>query len=165
MTTCGAVHRSTRLRDTSNASTFTPWRHALTRIASCPVCTRPHPGPTVLTSYWSWGSAREHRAQLLADSWKARAAMVVGELSVTHPDVSHKVRRVDLMRYGHAMSIPVPGIRRSDALHALAATTGPIQFAHADLSGYSIFEEAHAHGLRAARAIVVRDRRHGKDST
>jgi hypothetical protein len=50
------------------------------------------------------------------------------------------------------MSIPVPGVRRSAALQALAESRGRIAFAHSDLSGYSVFEEALFHGVRAARS-------------
>ena len=57
---------------------------------------------------------------------------------------------VDLMRYGHAMSIPVPGVRGNAALRALRETTGRVRFAHSDLSGYSVFEEAMFHGTAAA---------------
>ena len=64
-------------------------------------------------------------------------------------------RRVDLMRYGHAMSIPGPGVRSSAALNALAAPQRRVHFAHADLSAYSVFEEAFFHGMRAGRAAAV----------
>jgi len=64
------------------------------------------------------------------------------------------VRRVDLMRYGHAMSIPRPGVRSSAALKALAAPQRRVHFAHADLSAYSVFEEAFFHGMRAGRAAA-----------
>lgn len=125
--------------------------------------TRPHAGPTVLTSYSSWGADPSHRASLLNDPWATRAAQVVQELSLMHPDLPPKVKQVDLMRYGHAMSIPVPGTRGSAALRALARPHGRIHFAHADLSGYSIFEEAMHHGVRAAREIALthRDGREG----
>ena len=116
--------------------------------------TRPHPGPTVLTSYGSWGADPAHRAALLRDGWAERATQVVQELSLMHPDLPPKVRQVDLMRYGHAMSIPAPGVRGSPALRALARPHGRIHFAHADLSGYSIFEEAMHHGVRAAADIA-----------
>lgn len=112
--------------------------------------TRPHPGPTVLSSYWSWGAQPAHRDALLNQPWAAWAERVVQELSIAHPDLRDKVARVDLMRYGHAMSIPVPGARRSDALRSLAAQRGRVVFAHSDLSAYSIFEEAAYHGVRAA---------------
>src|SRR5438874_567025 len=72
-----------------------------------------------------------------------------------HPDLRDKLRRVDLMRYGHAMSIPVPGVRSSAALRALAAPQGRIAFAHSDLSAYSVFEEAFFHGVSAARTLAA----------
>ena len=69
------------------------------------------------------------------------------------------MQRVDLMRYGHAMSVPVPGVRSSVALRALAlpGPTGQrrLHFAHADLSGYSVFEEALYHGTRAGAAAAA----------
>jgi predicted NAD/FAD-dependent oxidoreductase len=121
--------------------------------------TRPYPGPTVLTHYWALGgnSAAElagGRKRLLEQDWPAWAQAVIADLSRAHPDLPAKVRRADLMRYGHAMSIPVPGVRGSAALAALAGADGRVQFAHADLSGYSVFEEAfsrgHAAGSRKA---------------
>ena len=72
-----------------------------------------------------------------------------------HPDLPAKLRRIDLMRYGHAMSIPIPGVRSSPALQALAAPQKRLQFAHADLSSYSVFEEAFFHGTRAGRAAAA----------
>jgi hypothetical protein len=67
------------------------------------------------------------------------------------------LQRVDLMRYGHAMSVPVPGVRSSAALRALAAPQRRVHFAHADLSGYSVFEEAMYQGARAAAQVMRRD--------
>ena len=52
------------------------------------------------------------------------------------------------------MAIPVPGLMHS--LHASRATTpqaGPLLFAHADWSGYSVFEEAFTRGHLAAQLI------------
>jgi predicted NAD/FAD-dependent oxidoreductase len=117
--------------------------------------TRPYPGPTVLTAYWSWGSDPAHRAALLARSWQQWSQHVVSTLAAAHDDLPRKVTRIDLMRYGHAMIIPVPGVRTSAALRALAAASGRIAYAHADLSGYSIFEEAYVHGVRAAKGVLA----------
>jgi hypothetical protein len=71
-----------------------------------------------------------------------------------HPDLRGKLRQIDLMRYGHAMSIPVPGARSSSALSALAEPQRRVHFAHTDLSAYSVFEEAMYHGVRAARQAM-----------
>jgi hypothetical protein len=115
--------------------------------------TRPHPGPTVLTSYWSWGADPARRAALLDGTWADWTRRVLEALAPAHPDLALKVKRADLMRYGHAMSIPSPGVRSSAALRALAGMRGRVVYAHGDLAGYSIFEEAQFHGVRAARAV------------
>ena len=121
--------------------------------------TRPYAGPTVLTAYRELGGNSRadiaaNRAQLLNEDWRTWADRIVAGLAVLHPDLPGKVRRVDLMRYGHAMSIPAPGVRSSDALRALAAPQRRVHFAHADLSAYSVFEEAFYHGTRAGRAAA-----------
>jgi hypothetical protein len=123
--------------------------------------TLPFAGPTVLTAYWALGgdSAEQlarQRARLLNEPWSAWSRAVLQDLARAHPDLPRKVRQVDVMRYGHAMSVPLPGVRSSAALRALANPTGRVSFAHSDLSGYSVFEEAffhgHSAGLRLARA-------------
>jgi len=122
--------------------------------------TRPYPGPTVLTSYWALGGddaaqLRANRTRLLAEPWQAWAGRIVDDLARAHPDLPAKLERIDLMRYGHAMSVPVPGLRSSAALRVLALPQRQrrVHFAHADLSGYSVFEEAMFHGTRAAAQV------------
>ena len=66
--------------------------------------------------------------------------------SRVHPDLRRRVQRIDLQRYGHAMAIPAPGVRGSPALAALRAQRGRLRFAHSDLAGYSVFEEAFSAG-------------------
>jgi predicted NAD/FAD-dependent oxidoreductase len=116
--------------------------------------TRPAPGATVLSAYWAL-PVSERRA-LWELPWQAWARRVVADLAEVHPDLPAKLRRADLMRYGHAMSIPVPGLRGSAALQSLQAGTARVRFAHADLAAYSVFEEAYVAGQRAAQAIVAR---------
>ena len=124
---------------------------------------RPAPGPTVLTAYWALGDgdraalARQRKA-LLDESWPTWSQRVVADFARAHPDLAAKTARVDLMRYGHAMAIPAPGLRGSAALQALAQ---PIQgahtrlhFAHSDLAAYSVFEEAFTLGHTAGSAVA-----------
>jgi predicted NAD/FAD-dependent oxidoreductase len=122
--------------------------------------TRPHPGPTVLTAYWALGGDSPHelhaqRARLLGEPWTAWADAVLRDLAVAHPEIGTRVERIDLMRYGHAMAIPAPGVHLSGALQALRRTRSRVHFAHSDLSGYSVFEEAFFHGERAGRAAAA----------
>ncbi|KNZ31426.1 MAG: hypothetical protein AD742_17650 [Methylibium sp. NZG] len=134
-------------------------RYALGYVDAMHQSTRPHPGPTVLSVYWALGGdsaeqLRAQRARLLNEPWSAWAHAVLQDLAGAHPDLAGKVTQVDLMRYGHAMSVPLPGLRGSAALSALAQPTGRVHFAHADLSGYSVFEEACYHGHAAARRVL-----------
>ena len=113
----------------------------------------PVAGPTVLSAYWAL--PREQRPALLQRDWRSWEQQVIADLLPVHPDLPDQLVRADLMRWGHAMSIPVPGIRSSAALAALQAPQGRLHFAHADLSGYSVFEEAYTQGLRAAAQLTA----------
>ena len=113
----------------------------------------PRPGPTVLTWYHAPGEAA--RRSVLESPWTHWRDQVLAGLAGAHPDLRDKLTRIEVTRYGHAMSIPVPGTRarlRELPLH------GPrLSFAHADWAGYSIFEEAftlgHEAGIAAARTL------------
>jgi predicted NAD/FAD-dependent oxidoreductase len=105
-------------------------------------------GATVLTAYHALPESQ--RASLLNDSAATWSQRVIADLATTlHPDLPHRVTQVDLMRYGHAMRIPTPGTRGDPALAALRQHQGRLAFAHADLSGYSVFEEAFTLGVMA----------------
>jgi monoamine oxidase len=105
---------------------------------------RPHAGPTVLTAYHALPAGE--RPALLADDpapWRER---VLHELQVAHPDLRRRVQRIDLVRWGHAMAIPRPGVQRHPALLALRRQRGRVRFSHADLAGCSLFEESFTAG-------------------
>lgn len=61
---------------------------------------------------------------------------------------------VEITARGHAMTTPVPGFLSNAGVAALRAADGQVLFAHADLSGLSVFEEAAWWGTRAALRIV-----------
>ena len=109
---------------------------------------RPYAGATVLTAYHALPVAQ--RATLLADDpapWRDR---VLQDLALTHPDIHRRAKQVDLMRWGHAMAVPRPGVQRHPALVALRQQRGRVSFAHADLAGCSVFEEAFTAGCEVA---------------
>ena len=116
------------------------------------------PGATVLTHYRAFGIAPAQRQNLYQQPWSHWRDAILAELSVAHPDLPDKASRIDIMRYGHAMSTPVPGVRSSAALQALRqALPAPWQrlhFAHSDLVGYSIFEEAFTQGHQRGMALA-----------
>ena len=111
---------------------------------------RSHAGATVLSAYHVLPVA-ERGALLAADAgaWRDR---VLQELALVHPDIPLRAQRVDLMRWGHAMALPRPGVQRHPALLALRHQRGRVRFAHADLAGCSVFEEAFTAGCEVALA-------------
>ena len=112
---------------------------------------RPYAGATVLTAYHALPVAE--RAALLHDDpapWRDR---VLQDLALMHPDIHRRARQVDLMRWGHAMAIPQPGVQHHPALVALRQQRGRVRFAHADLAGCSVFEEAFTAGCEVALPV------------
>jgi Flavin containing amine oxidoreductase len=116
---------------------------------------KPVPAATVLTHYSAFGIGKAAQQMLLDTPWASWRDSVLAELAVPHPDLPGKVQRIDIMRYGHAMSVPVPGLRGHAGLRALHNTERGqrLSFAHSDLSGYSVFEEAFTHGHRAGSGV------------
>jgi predicted NAD/FAD-dependent oxidoreductase len=120
----------------------------------------PVTGPMLLTHYWALGgrnAAEESacRRALMQEGWRSWADRVAADLARVHPELPGRVMRIDLMRYGHAMCMPLPGVRGHAGLAALRVPQGRLHFAHADLSGYSVFEEAFTHGVRAAHQVLA----------
>ena len=116
---------------------------------------RPDRPPLLLTHYEA--IAEKRRGELLSGDWRTWSQHVITELGILHPDLPQKVARVELMRWGHGMSIPTPGLRGSAALAALNEPNGlkgRIAFAHSDLAGYSVFEEAYTAGVTAAQSVA-----------
>lgn len=116
----------------------------------------PSNGPTVWTHYTPLtGDPVAARKDLLAISWSEAADAVARELARTHVDFEKHVHRIDVRRWGHGMVRPVPGTKIDPARRGAAAPVGPVHFAHTDLSGVALFEEAFHHGDRAAREVLA----------
>ena len=66
------------------------------------------------------------------------------------------VERVIITVRGHAMAVPEPGFLQCRGRNALREAQGPLYFAHSDLSGLSLFEEAAWWGHRVAARILAK---------
>lgn len=115
----------------------------------------PDHGPTVWTWYYPFADAnpRFTREQLLNVSWSDWADLVLTDLQVAHPEIRSLVTRIDVMRWGHAMVEPYTGFVWSDARQSASKPDRNIHFAHSDLSGLALMEEAFYHGVRAADEV------------
>jgi hypothetical protein len=99
--------------------------------------------------------AHTARRRLLDTGRDAWADIAMTDLERAHPEIRHITERLDVMRWGHAMVRPKPGFRWSTARRDAAIPLGRIHFAHSDLSGVALFEEAWDHGLRAAEEVLA----------
>lgn len=115
-------------------------------------------GPTVFTYYYPLcdANARSARTRLLETDWRGWADVALTDLSRAHPDIRNLVERLDVMRWGHAMIRPRTGFMWGTARREAAKPFGSIHFAHSELSGVALFEEAFDNGLRAADEVMTR---------
>jgi protoporphyrinogen oxidase len=113
-------------------------------------------GPTVLTYYMPIldDDPAAGRRRLLATSWNEWVDAIFADLERAHRGLRDLVENVDVYLWGHAMVRPRPGFLWSDALAASGRPLGRLRFAHTDLSGMALFEEAQHWGVRAAADIL-----------
>jgi hypothetical protein len=114
-------------------------------------------GPTVFTYYYPMCDAnpRAAREKLLQMDWRSCADVTLTDLSRAHSDIRSLVERLDVMRWGHAMIRPRPGFIWGGARAAAAKPFRGVHFAHTDLGGVALFEEAFYHGIRGAEEVLA----------
>ncbi len=110
---------------------------------------------------WTYYLALAHlapqpaRALLLEKDWAYWKEYILSDLERAHPDIRQCVTNIDVMRFGHAMARPVPGWLTSANRGRLAEPApGALLWAHSDVSGFSIFEEAQYRGVIAAERCL-----------
>ncbi|GAA5165701.1 NAD(P)-binding protein [Viridibacterium curvum] len=119
--------------------------HQLIRVAK--------PERTVFTTYNALAETTPDRARMWmkqASDSDVLAAAAQDLLAVYGKALWPLVEQVHIHLHAHAMASPTPGFLGNPGLQALRETDGRIRFAHADLSGYSVFEEAGWWGWRGA---------------
>jgi phytoene dehydrogenase-like protein len=142
------------------------WDNVIMKSASLGyvVATHQRLGQPPPKSVWTYyqpfpeGDPADRRKWILERSWDDWKTLVLDDLRRCHPDIEDRVTRLDVMRWGHAMIRPVPGFIWGKAREESKAAVGPIVFAHSDLSGISIFEEAFHQGIRAAGQTLAQIR-------
>lgn len=110
-------------------------------------------GQTVFTYYFPMAET-DGRAKLFSLSWRELADIVLSDLSLAHKDIHRLTERIDIMRWGHAMISPRTNFLWNGAREQAQKPFRNIHFAHSDLSGIALFEEAFYHGIRAANEVL-----------
>lgn len=95
---------------------------------------------------------RQRAYQTTREAWLQQT---LTELETAHPGLSAHIRQADVWVWGHGMISPIPGFIWGQARQqARQPIQNRIHFAHSDLSGISIFEEAFSQGIRAANELI-----------
>lgn len=111
------------------------------------------PDAHVITLYWpldqlSPADSRRYALGLQHQDW---VTLCTDELERMHPGIHRDILEMDCWIWGHAMVRPVPGFYTAPTPQA----PSHISFAHSDLGGISIFEEAFYHGELAAQRCLA----------
>jgi hypothetical protein len=119
-------------------------------------------GPTIFTYYLPLIDAdpRAAREKLAATDHAGFCDAILGDLERAHHDLPDTIERIDVWRWGHAMVRPTPGLMFGGARRRAAEPLGRVHFAHCDLSGLALLEEALDQGVRAAEEVL---RARGRD--
>lgn len=114
-------------------------------------------GTQVITYYrpFTGDEPKLLRAQMEQTDAAGWASLVLQDLSRAHPNLRETVKRIDVMLWAHGMVRPVPGFIWGQARALAAKPWRGIFFAHSDLSGMSLFEEALYQGVRAANESLA----------
>lgn len=81
--------------------------------------------------------------------------IVIPELEQMHPEITPHIEAIEFWLWGHGMISPaVNYIWGETRKNARSPIDNKLFFAHTDLSGISIFEEAFHHGINAAKQLI-----------
>jgi hypothetical protein len=114
-------------------------------------------GPTVLTWYYPLTGADvvKEREHLLESTYADWEAALMADLAPAHFNLPEVAQRLEVLRWGHAMVRPTPGFLFGPARAAAQQSLGrALHFAHSDLGGLPLFEEANHWGVTAAERAL-----------
>jgi len=114
------------------------------------------PKPKVLTYYsaLSTDTPEKERAAMATRTYTSWCDEILSDLRGPHPDLRNDIEQLDVWLWGHGMNRPTPDYIWNTSAHAIATEEGRISFAHSDLTGISLFEEAQYHGVERAKRLL-----------
>lgn len=111
----------------------------------------------VITYYYSFSDSntKNSRKKLYQNSKEYWTQMVFDDLKIAHTHIEAITKSIDIHLIGHGMISPIPGfILGKNIQKAAQPIQKTIYFAHSDLSGISIFEEAFHQGINIVNRII-----------
>jgi hypothetical protein len=115
----------------------------------------------VLTYYFPLSDWRPDVARTIAGqrSWHDWSRFIAADLETMNPDLRGHIQNIDVWLWGHAMISPKPGYIWGASREKMQKSLQNLHFAHSDMSGISIFEEAQYHGVEAAKKVLLTNKR------
>jgi hypothetical protein len=96
------------------------------------------------------------RTEALQKSHEDWTTLIVEDLTRAHKNMAEAIEKIDVWLWGHGMVRPTPGFVWSETRkQACVPFEDKLFFAHSDLGGVSLFEEAFYHGSRAAQEALA----------
>ncbi|WP_255308119.1 NAD(P)/FAD-dependent oxidoreductase [Flavobacterium crassostreae] len=111
----------------------------------------------VITYYYSFSAAdlKSSRRELYKKTQEHWIKMVFEDLKIAHPTIEEDTQSIEIHLLGHGMISPVPGFIYGQAKkEAAQSIKNKIYFAHTDLAGISIFEEAFHQGINVINNMM-----------
>ncbi|WP_245945973.1 NAD(P)-binding protein [Flavobacterium magnum] len=111
----------------------------------------------VITYYYCFSGPdlRKLRKEVYSGTNEKWKKLVFDDLKIAHPDIEDQTEHIDIHLLGHGMISPIPGFIFGDAKAQAAKPIGNrVFFAHSDLSGISIFEEAFHQGINVVNQMT-----------
>lgn len=109
-----------------------------------------------ITYYFSFSDSnlKKARKKFLSMNEKEIEKLIIFDLSIAHPTIKEEIEAIDIYRIGHGMISPTPNfIFSKEKELATQNIDNKIFFAHSDLSGISVFEEAFHQGINVVNQI------------
>ncbi|MGE3317936.1 MAG: FAD-dependent oxidoreductase [Candidatus Berkiella sp.] len=115
-----------------------------------------HRGESVITYYLPLDHLppREARQQALARTTQEWHQLIVNDLETMHEDIRSLIQDIQIRVLGHGMICPTPHMI-SSTVKQIKRSQGRLFFAHSDMSGLSLFEEAYWQGLQTANRLLA----------
>lgn len=112
--------------------------------------------PFVLTYYaaLSEKDLMTERRNLYSKSDEYWKSIILSDLEKAHYGITNEIESIEIHKKGHGMISPFPNFIFSEKLKQASQNTKNLYFAHSDLSGISIFEEAFHQGINAAKKLI-----------
>jgi hypothetical protein len=111
----------------------------------------------VITYYYSFSSekAKEDRKKLFKNTTEYWKNFIIEDLKIAHPTIEDYIETIEIHKIGHGMISPKPNFIKSNELKIASKNIEQkIFFAHTDLVGISIFEEAFHQGINIVNTLL-----------